>query len=181
MVRLHSILAPQSKRNNPKVVEIRRPRKHQDCAAGPAQKRRMTAQTIVLECAALRRRDGTRASSQRGYGDELSGKGESIGTDSERETVLFHLWDEQICLASLFRKGDGLAIYWPWLVQGEGNDPPGASLGLPQQSLAFTSQASLEHSKHTAGKLYLHDCVVGVKCCCMCPSLFSNSPDSGRI
>lgn len=34
-----------------------------------------------------------------------------------RETVLLHLWDEQTCLTSLFQKGDGLAVYWPWLAE----------------------------------------------------------------
>lgn len=119
-------------------------------------------QTIVLQCAAAGRERRNRNSR-----DRVGGTDENVGGDRDdypggakggAETVLLHLWDEQTCLASLFRKGDGLAIFWPWLVQSDGYDTPlggggggaatvggGASGGgsLPsQQSFGIPSQVS---------------------------------------
>lgn len=103
------------------VLEIRRPRQHSASGGGQqCRKRRQTLQTVVLECAAGNTAGGRRqeSSSSSGGNDRL-GAQDGRGGDSSscRETVLFHLWDEQTCLTSLFRKGDGLAVYWPWLVQ----------------------------------------------------------------
>ncbi|CAN0434935.1 unnamed protein product, partial [Hapterophycus canaliculatus] len=57
------------------------------------------------------------------------GGGGEDGAGGIRDTVLLHLWDEQTCLASLFRKGDGLAVYWPWLVQQQQQQPSGDFAG----------------------------------------------------
>ena len=75
-----------------------------------------------------------------GGGDEDGSRG-GIAADGERETVLLHLWDDQMCLTSLFQKGDGLAIYWPWLVQSDPQDSAGGRIGFSQASSLF-SQAS---------------------------------------
>ncbi|CAM9247462.1 unnamed protein product [Laminaria digitata] len=117
-----------------KVVEVRRPRQHQDRSNGLAQKRRWMVQTVVLECAGRRRGPDE----EDGDGD---GPREGIAADGERETVLLHLWDEQTCLTSLFQKGDGLALYWPWLVQSDPQDAAGGRIGF-SQAPSLSSQAS---------------------------------------
>lgn len=121
------------------MVEIRRPRQHQDRAGGPAQKRRLTVQSVVLECAGRRDREGAGASFD-GGGDGGNARGD--GADGEKDIAVLNLWDEQMCLASLFKKGDGLAIYWPWVVQSDGLDVPGGRPGLSQQPVGLASQAS---------------------------------------
>lgn len=114
----------------------------------------MTVQTVVLECARRRSRkrshnidaDGGEAGTQR-EGSEAASKDD----DGERETVLFHLWDDQMCLAALFRKGDGLAIFWPWLVQSEVHDAPegGGRVGLSQQHVVLPSKVGSGPGPHT--------------------------------
>lgn len=91
-------------------------------------------QTVVLECA------GRRRDPDEGGGDE-DGPREGVAADGERETVLLHLWDEQMCLTSLFQKGDGLAVYWPWLVQSDPQDAAGGRIGF-SQAPSLSSQAS---------------------------------------
>lgn len=125
-----------------KVVEVRRPRQHQDRATGLAQKRRWMVQTVVLECAGRRRGPDEM--------DDGDGSREGIATDGERETVLLHLWDEQMCLTSLFQKGDGLAVYWPWLVQSDPQDAAGGRIGL-SQAPSLSSQASSRGQCFQAG------------------------------
>lgn len=91
-------------------------------------------QTVVLECA------GRRRDPDEGGGDEDGSRG-GIAAYGEREKVLLHLWDEQMCLTSLFQKGDGLAIYWPWLVQSDPQDSAGGHIGF-SQAPSLSSQAS---------------------------------------
>lgn len=75
---------------------------------------------------------------------EAGEEGGGCGPEAERETVLLHLWDEQMCLASLFARGDGLAIYWPWVVEEGGEEAERRSAGAsPQQLASLDSQASL--------------------------------------
>lgn len=139
-----------------KVLEIRRPRQHTS-SIGDQQirKRRQTLQTVVLECAAgagAKRREQGRGDQRKlrrpgdrqradhpgndsggGVGDEDGGDDGGGGGSLSGETVLLHLWDEQTCLTSLFRKGDGLALYWPWLVQQqeqEQEQPQGVGVGV---------------------------------------------------
>lgn len=92
-------------------------------------------QTIVLECA---------TGKSGGQEERFEPTQASVAGNGDRETILFHLWDEQMCLASLFRKGDGLAIYWPWVMQSDVQDVnAGGQMGLSQpQSVARSSQAS---------------------------------------
>lgn len=90
-------------------------------------------QTVVLECAGLRRGPDDV--------DDGDGSREGIATEGERGTVLLHLWDEQMCLTSLFQKGDGLALYWPWLVQSDLQDAAGGRIGF-SQAPSHSSQAS---------------------------------------
>ncbi|CAM9796220.1 unnamed protein product, partial [Scytosiphon promiscuus] len=84
-----------------------------------------------------------------GDGDGGGGTGDG-SADRSKDTVLLHLWDEQTCLASLFRKGDGLAVYWPWLVQHQpsndsAGDPTTLAGGPSSQPLA-SSQLPLPES-----------------------------------
>ncbi|CAB1111368.1 unnamed protein product [Ectocarpus sp. CCAP 1310/34] len=81
---------------------------------------------------------------------EVGGEDDGSSSSSSRETVLFHLWDEQTCLTSLFRKGDGLGVYWPWLVREQqprssGGDQGSAAApgGLPSQQQLVSSQLPL--------------------------------------
>ena len=123
------------------VVEIRRPRQHHhDRAAGPAQKKRLAVQTIVLECAVT----GKRSRGERGGGGSEADEGGAGDGGEETTVVLLHLWDEQMCLSSLFARGDGLAIYWPWVVEEVGEGMVKSSLGSSQQPSALESQASLD-------------------------------------
>ncbi|CAM9247483.1 unnamed protein product [Sphacelaria rigidula] len=122
-----------------KVVEVRRPRLHQDRTADTSSKRRLMLQTVVLECAGASR-GGCREEER-----TQSRQATALG-DGERQTVLLHLWDEQMCLASLFRKGDGLAIFWPWVMRSDVPEvPAGERRGnnSEHQSLASPSQESL--------------------------------------
>eukprot|EP00903_Cladosiphon_okamuranus_P008777 g8408.t1 len=143
-----------------KVLEIRRPRQHSTSGGGQqCRKRRQTLQTVVLECAARstagrvnrlqeqrqRRPDKTNRGNV-GLGGAEDGGG--CDNSSGRETVLLHLWDEQTCLTSLFRKGDGLAVYWPWLVQQQpqGGEVVHDSAGgrtASQQQQSLSSQVIL--------------------------------------
>lgn len=119
-------------------MEVRRPRLHQDRTANTSSKRRLMLQTVVLECA---------GSTKGGCREEewaQSRQATALG-DGERETVSLHLWDEQMCLASLFRKGDGLAIFWPWVMRSDVPDVPAGERGgnnSEHRSLASPSQAS---------------------------------------
>ncbi|CAN0031945.1 unnamed protein product [Ectocarpus fasciculatus] len=145
-----------------KVLEIRRPRQHSSNSGDGQQprKRRQTLQTVVLECAANPKAGGLRQQQQQQQQQQQGRKqqhrrGEAGGEDdgsssSSRETVLFHLWDEQTCLTSLFRKGDGLGVYWPWLVRepqprGSGGDqgPVAAPGGQSSQQQLVSSQLPL--------------------------------------
>lgn len=92
-------------------------------------------QTIVLECAGRSVRSGSG-----GNGDADGGVGSTQGPADRDDTVFFHLWDEQMCLATLFQKGDGLAIFWPWVMQSDDHDTPGGRSVPSQQPLALSSQ-----------------------------------------
>ncbi|CAM9360129.1 unnamed protein product, partial [Ectocarpus sp. 4 AP-2014] len=141
-----------------KVLEIRRPRQHSSTSGEGHQprKRRQTLQTVVLECAANPRAVGQQQQQQGRKQQHRRGEaggeddGSSSSSSSSRETVLFHLWDEQTCLTSLFRKGDGLGVYWPWLVReqqprGSGSDQGSVAApgGLSSQRQLVSSQLPL--------------------------------------
>ncbi|CAM9473095.1 unnamed protein product [Pylaiella littoralis] len=109
-----------------KVLEIRRPRQHNTSSSGQQpRKRRQTLQTVVLECAARMGAEQQQKQQQQQGRWRPSGRVEAGANGGDgrcdssggRETVLLHLWDEQTCLTSLFQKGDGLAVYWPWLAE----------------------------------------------------------------
>lgn len=152
-------MCPPWLKHEKQVLEIRRPRQHSTSGGGQqCRKRRQTLQTVVLECAAGTtagrlnpRQQQRRPTGNVGFGAEDGGGGDSSSNNSSsRETVLLHLWDEQTCLTSLFRKGDGLVVYWPWLVQqqqphaqsGDVVLDPAAAMGAraPSQQQSLSSQ-----------------------------------------
>eukprot|EP00752_Nemacystus_decipiens_P006458 g5816.t1 len=148
-----------------KVLEIRRPRQHSTSGGGQqCRKRRQTLQTVVLECAARataarpaqeqqHRRPGgpsEESTNSGGYAGFVAEDGGGCGTSgsggSSRETVLLHLWDEQTCLTSLFRKGDGLVVYWPWLVQQQQQQQPQSGDVALDSAHSLLSQVPLPDS-----------------------------------
>ena len=171
----------------------------------------------MLECAAGTtagrlnpRQQQRRPTGNVGFGAEDGGGGDSSSNNSSsRETVLLHLWDEQTCLTSLFRKGDGLVVYWPWLVQqqqphaqsGDVVLDPAAAMGArapsQQQSLSSQVRNSIRESKkvvvaNATEFLELIDCPFQVfvwkhvfvcRVCCLfpCASTCSRYPRSGSL
>lgn len=109
----------------------------------------MVVQTVVLRCVTRSSGEGDRSSrgseSSRGNRvDPAERTGEGGGKASDRgdrdHTVLLRLWDEQMCLSELFRKGDALALYWPWVVCGNEHESSGGGAGLSQQAEAMSSK-----------------------------------------